>query len=115
MLVRMLSQLITIPLIFISCNSEKEWPLTDPDPPQYAAIGIVVQQDRVALIPGGTFKADASVTPKYSSDTLISWESSNNAVATVNNQGLITAAAPGDVNIIARTKNGNFADTVVVR
>lgn len=115
MLVRMLIQLITIPLFFINCKSEKEWPLTDPDPPTYTATGITLQQNQTALAPGWTFKANATVTPKYASDSAINWKSNNTAVATVDNEGLVTAVSPGIANIIATTKDDDFADTLVVK
>ena len=66
------------------------------------------------LAAGGTVDLDASVSPANASNTSVSWSSSNNNVASVNSNGLVTAVAPGSANITVTTADGGFASGCAV-
>ena len=51
-----------------------------------------------------TYKA--TVLPEDATDKSITWRSSNEKIATVNNQGVVTAVSVGKVEIIAESSNG---------
>ena len=59
-----------------------------------------------ALAPGETLQLTAAVIPAYADDLTVVWRSSDDAVATVDDAGLVTAAAPGECEIIAESVNG---------
>ncbi|MCK9561446.1 MAG: CIA30 family protein [Bacteroidales bacterium] len=53
----------------------------------------------------------ATINPTNATNKSILWESSNNAIATVDANGVVTPITTGSVNIIATTVDGNFKDT----
>src|SRR3954462_881236 len=77
--------------------------------------GVSVAPDRVTLEQGATqqlvatARDDANVTV---TDLVVDWKSGNTAIATVSANGLVTAVAPGPVDITA-TANGRSATTSV--
>jgi hypothetical protein len=61
-----------------------------------------------ALIVGGTLQLTATVLPENATDKTVAWESSDEAVATVDENGLVTAVGTGEAAITA-TAGGMFA------
>ena len=59
-----------------------------------------------ALAPGETLQLAAAVIPAYADDLSVAWSSSDAAVATVDERGLVTAIAPGACEIAATSVNG---------
>lgn len=51
---------------------------------------------------------DASVEPADATDKAVTWTSTNTAVATVSDQGVVTAIAEGTTTIKVATSNGKF-------
>ena len=58
-------------------------------------------------------KLTASITPSNATDKSITWESSDESIATVNSEGEIRAKKPGIVDIIATTSNG-MSSTITI-
>ena len=58
------------------------------------------------LSAGETARLTASVVPSYADDLSVTWSSSDPAVATVDETGLVTAVAPGTCEIVAQSTNG---------
>ena len=65
---------------------------------------IVLSQEKVTLNAGSTVLLKATVLPENATDKTVTWTTSNAQVATVSN-GLVTAVAKGECDIIAKCKN----------
>lgn len=60
------------------------------------------------LLPGSTVALDESVSPANVFNPAVEWSSSDNSLATVDEQGGITAIAPGNPVITVETLDGGF-------
>lgn len=78
-----------------------------------AATEIKIDQDNCSMEIGDTKKLTASITPDNVTNKTITWKSNNESIATINEEGEITAKKSGVVSIIASTSNGEI-DTIVV-
>lgn len=58
---------------------------------------------------GKTAALSAVVSPSNATNKTVLWSSSNPAVATVNEKGVVTAVSKGSAEITARTQDGNFS------
>jgi uncharacterized protein YjdB len=56
---------------------------------------------------GETITLIATITPAGATNKNVTWSSSDNGVATVDQNGVVTAIALGDVDITVRTQDGN--------
>ena len=72
--------------------------------PQDAA-NVEMDTLEAALSPGDKLRLTAAVIPVYADDLALTWRSSDEAVATVDDSGLVTAIAPGECEIIAESNN----------
>ena len=63
--------------------------------------GISISPTSVSMNTGDTRQLTATVTPDNATNKGITWSSSNNAVASVSNSGLVTAKTAGSVTITA--------------
>ena len=73
------------------------------------ATGISLNHSSATLISRGqTLQLTATVTPDDATDKSVTWTSSNPAVASVSNKGLVTAIADGNATIIAKTADGSY-------
>jgi len=68
--------------------------------------GITLDKETLELVPGEKEFLNATVHPIDADKKNVRWESSNTAVATVNNNGFITAIDNGDATITATTQDG---------
>ncbi|MDO4298907.1 MAG: leucine-rich repeat protein [Lachnospiraceae bacterium] len=66
----------------------------------------------VSLFPEQTYLAEYTVLPAATTDA-ISWSSSNEEIASVDNIGIIEAKREGQVSIIAKTTSGKMASLTV--
>ncbi|WP_169513355.1 Ig-like domain-containing protein [Flexithrix dorotheae] len=73
--------------------------------------GISVGPGSVTLEEGETTHLNATVAPADASDPSVSWTSDDNSVATVNENGLVTAVSAGTANITVTSNDGNFTAT----
>lgn len=78
-----------------------------------AAAEIKIDQDNCSMEIGDTKKLTASITPDNVTNKTITWKSNDESIATINEEGEITAKKSGVVSIIASTSNGEI-DTIVV-
>jgi len=87
----------------VSCSNNDD----SNDTPTSATVTL---QDSATLFLGNTIRLNAVVQP---ADAVITWSSSNPAVATISN-GTVTSVSEGTTNIVATTQDGNFTDTTIV-
>ncbi len=67
---------------------------------------IKIVKDDITLKKGDTYAVRHAVAPADAVDTTLTWTSSNNTVATVNQNGVITAKSYGDAVITAKAVGG---------
>lgn len=67
------------------------------------------------LFAGQTCQLSAKFTPEDASNKKVSWSSNNDSVATVDENGLVTAHTAGDAKITVTTDDGNKTNTTTVR
>jgi hypothetical protein len=73
--------------------------------------GIKLNKNEIILIPGDKDTLIAYVQPDNSTNQIVKWRSSNEAVATVSDNGIVSAINNGNAIITAITENENFADS----
>ena len=78
------------------------------------AKGITLSDETTTLVQGKTFALTATITPEDTSNTSIKYESSDPNIATVDENGVITAIMPGTCDITATTHNGYTASCSVI-
>ena len=76
--------------------------------------GVSLDQATLTLNVGDSSVLVAEVEPASASNRALSWESSDEAVATVDENGNIEALAAGTATITVTTKSGGFTDTCEV-
>jgi uncharacterized protein YjdB len=70
------------------------------------ATGISLNMSSLSLNVGDTETLNATVTPSNATNKTVSWKSSNTSVASVDQNGKVTAKAAGAANITATTTDG---------
>ena len=78
--------------------------------------GVSVEPVKLGLEVGGTEQLTATVEPADATNQNVTWTSSDEEVATVDEEGVVTAVAEGEAVITATTEDGGFTAecTVVV-
>ena len=75
---------------------------------------VSLSESAVGIIEGNTHKLTATVLPENTTDSKsVSWSSNNEAVATVSEDGTITAKSAGTAVITATSENGKTASCTV--
>ncbi|MCC5910450.1 MAG: S-layer homology domain-containing protein, partial [Clostridiaceae bacterium] len=69
-------------------------------------------QDTIAW--GETLQMQEVIFPANATNQMVTWESSDEAIATVDGNGLMTALAAGTTDITVTTDDGDFKDTVTI-
>ena len=75
---------------------------------------ITLDMSEATLEVNGTLTLVATVEPDDAFNQLVRWTSSNKTVATVNDNGVVTALAPGSTTIIVATEDGGLTATCTV-
>jgi len=83
-------------------------------PPVVNVTGVSVSPNALTLIEEDTQQLTATVTPVDATDTSVDWSSSDDSIATVTMNGLVTAVAEGEVTITATTTDGALNDNVSI-
>lgn len=73
--------------------------------------GVSLNLPRATLHPSDTVQLVAAVRPLNASNQTVFWSSTNNAIATVNQSGLVTALSIGQTTIRVSTTDGNRTAT----
>ena len=79
------------------------------------ASSLTLDVEDLKLLVGQTRVLSATVSPANTTDKTISWESNNNAVATVSSDGTITAVSKGEATITATCGDASATCTVTVK
>ena len=76
--------------------------------------GVSVEPDNWAMPVGDTKQLTATISPAEATNKNVSWESSNDGIATVDKDGVVTAVAEGDATITVTTEDGSKTATCVI-
>ena len=76
--------------------------------------GITLDKTELSLTVGSSGTLTAAVTPDTATNRNVVWESSADEVATVDENGLVTAVAEGSATITVTTEDGGFTATCEV-
>ena len=83
--------------------------------PSYPVTGIKVSPDTLTLTKKDeTAQLTAEVTPSYADNKCVTWQSSDEKVATVDENGKVTAVGNGTATITATSVSGSYTATVSV-
>lgn len=75
---------------------------------------VSVSPTTASLYAGNTQQLSATIAPANATNKTITWTSNNNAVATVNSSGMVTAVAAGTATITTTTQDGNKTATATI-
>ncbi|MDR2972270.1 MAG: Ig-like domain-containing protein [Bacteroidales bacterium] len=106
--------LAVLTICFTACKPDKEDPKIEEPEKNIPVTDITLNYEKLTLIPGDTITLIATVQPDSATNKTVTWESSNPAVAIVNNDGLVTAIADGEAIITATTQDGSKKATCSV-
>lgn len=76
--------------------------------------GVELDSTSASLKVGETVKLTETVSPANASNKGVTWQSGNTAVATVDDNGLVTAKSSGSTTITVKTADGNFTAACAV-
>ena len=86
-------------------SDSKQYTLTIAPKPTVSVTGVKLDQTSLSLTVGGTGTLNATVQPDNATNKAVTWSSSNETVATVEN-GVITAVGAGTADITVTTQDG---------
>ncbi len=81
---------------------------------QTPVTGVTLDQTSLTLTEGETGNLIATVQPENATNKNVTWESSDTSVATVDENGVVTAVGAGTATITVKTQDGDFTATCTV-
>ena len=98
-----------------SVNAECVVTVKNPQPPvDDKPTGIALDKTNEELKIGDTIQLNATYLPSNEVASDVSWQSSNDSIATVSDTGLVTAIAEGSANITVTSVDGSLSATCVI-
>ena len=91
--------------ICASCSSEEGKPIDDHDQ-TVRVTGITVNPTSISLKEGESYQLTATIIPEDAGNKKVSWSSSSDAVAVIDNSGKVTGVKAGSATITATTEDG---------
>ena len=76
--------------------------------------GVTLNQTSISIVPGGGERLTATVTPADATNKNVTWKSSNEAIATVDANGIVIGVASGTATITVTTEDGGYTATCAV-
>lgn len=86
----------------------------DPSADPVAVTGVSLNKTSTSLTVGATETLTATVAPANATNQAITWSSNNTAVASIDQNGKVTAVAAGTATITVTTQDGNKTATCTV-
>ncbi len=79
-----------------------------------AVAGVDINETEINVLEGNTYSLTASILPENATYTDVIWSSSDENIATVSENGAVTAVSRGTAVITATTQEGAYTDTCTV-
>lgn len=79
-----------------------------------AVEGVELASETVEIATGESTSLSYSILPAEAANPAVTWTSSDETIATVDENGLVTGVAPGEATITVTTVDGGFTDTCTV-
>lgn len=80
----------------------------------YKVTGVTLDQTDLTLFTGQSEQLTATVTPDNATNKNVTWSSNDDTIATVDNNGNVTAVAAGTATITVTTADGGYTATCTV-
>jgi uncharacterized protein YjdB len=103
---------LSVLLLFTGCNNPN-----GSGSSTAAVESVTLSETSKTLEPGEEFELTAAIEPAAADDQSVTWESSNDAIATVTGTGLtvtVSAVSAGTATITVKTTDGNFTGECIV-
>jgi len=84
-------------------------------PTKIPVTGVSLNKQSITITEGETETLVETVLPKNSTNPSVTWKSSNNDIATVSGEGVVTAVSAGNVTITVTTEDGGYTATCNVK
>lgn len=97
-----------------NAGSSEPAPVTSSEAAVVRVTGVTLDRNNITLRPAQYTRLLATVAPENAANKELSWTSSNQAVARVDEKGTVTALKKGTATITVRTFDGSFTDTCTV-
>ena len=104
---------VSILVLFTACVQGADAGVNKVD--TIAVTGITLNKTVLELDVGATEKLTATVIPENATNKKVTWSSSNEVIAIVNEDGTITAKAVGEVVITVKTEDGTHTASCTVK
>ena len=88
-------------------SASREFTLTISAPTTIPVTGVLLDQNALTLTEGDTVQLTATVEPANATNKGVTWKSSDTSIATVSEDGTVTAISAGTVTITATAKDGS--------
>ncbi len=85
-----------------------------PEPDPIPVTGVSLDKTSHEMQEGETVTLTATVTPDNADDKTVAWKSSDENIAKVNNNGVVTAVSPGNATITVTTTDGGHTATCTI-
>lgn len=85
-----------------------------PDLSKVSVESISLNKSTTTVLKGSAETLIANITPSNATNTSIVWSSSNDSVASVNSNGVVTGIETGTAVITAKTIDGNLVDSCII-
>ena len=85
-----------------------------PAPEHVDVTGVTISTTSTTIYAGSTKTLVATVLPNNATDKAVTWSSSDNTIATVSNNGLVTALTTGATTITVTTHDGGYTASCAV-
>src|SRR5690606_22109942 len=76
---------------------------------------VSLDKTSMSLVQGNSRTLTATITPVNATNKKVEWQSSDNAIATVDSNGKVTAVNAGTATITVTTEDGNMTATCSVK